>query len=41
MTGLKNAHTLATQAYEKGSQTLADATSEVEKFQAVQQLTTT
>ena len=39
--GLKNAHTLATQVYEKGPQTLADAISKVEKLQAVQQLTAT
>ena len=35
--GLKNPHTLAAHVYEKGSQTLADAISEVEKLQAVQQ----
>ena len=39
--GLKNAHTLATQTYKKGPQTLADAISEVEKLQAAQQLTAT
>ena len=39
--GLKNAHTLATQIYEKGPQTLADAIPEVEKLQAAQQLTAT
>ena len=39
--GLKNAHTLVAQVYEKGPQTLADAISEVEKLQAVQQLTAT
>ena len=39
--GLRNAHTLATQVYEKGPQTLADAIREVEKLQAAQQLTTT
>ena len=39
--GLKNAHTLAVQVYEKGPQGLADALSEVEKFQATQQLTAT
>ena len=39
--GLKNAHTLATQVYEKGPQTLADAISKVEKLQAAQQLTAT
>ena len=33
--------TLATRIYEKGPQTLADAVSEVEKFQAAQQLTAT
>ena len=37
--GLKNAHTLA--VYEKGPQTLVNAISEVEKLQAVQQLTAT
>ena len=39
--GLKNAHSLATHIYEKGPQTLRDALSEVEKFNAVQQLTAT
>ena len=39
MKGLKNTHTLAAHVYEKGSQTLTDAISEVEKLQAVQQLT--
>ena len=39
--GLKNAHSFATQIYEKGPQTLADVISEVEKFQATQQLTAT
>ena len=39
--GLKNTHTLATQVYEKGPQTLADVISAVEKLQAVQQLTAT
>ena len=39
--GLRNAHTLATQVYKKGPQTLADAIREVEKLQAVQQLTAT
>ena len=39
--GLKNAHTLAPHVYEKGPQTLADSISEVEKLQAVQQLTCT
>ena len=37
--GLRNAHTLATRVYEKGPQSLADAIREVEKLQAVQQLT--
>ena len=37
--GLKNTHILAAGVYEKGPQTLADAISEVEKHQAVQQLT--
>ena len=37
--GLKNAHSLATHIYEKGPQTLTDAISEVEKLNAVQQLT--
>ena len=41
MKGLKNAHTLVACVYEKGPQTLTDAISEVEKFQAAQQLTTT
>ena len=39
--GLRNAHTLAAQVYEKGPQTLADAISEVKKLQATQQLTAT
>ena len=39
--GLRNAHTLATQVYKKGPQTLADAILEVEKLQAAQQLTAT
>ena len=39
--GLKNAHTLASQIYEKGPQTLADTISKVEKLQATQQLTAT
>ena len=39
--GLKNTHTLAARVYEKGPQTLADTISEVEKLQAVQQLTAT
>ena len=37
--GLKNAHTLAAQVYEKGPQTPTDAISNVEKLQAAQQLT--
>ena len=37
--GLRIAHTLATRAYEKGPQSLADAIREVEKLQAAQQLT--
>ena len=32
--GLRNAHTLATQLYEKGPQSLIDAIREVEKLQA-------
>ena len=39
--GLRNAHMLAAQIYEKGPQTLADAISEVKKLQATQQLTAT
>ena len=39
--GLKNTNTLANCVYEKGPQTLADAITEVEKLQAVQQLTAT
>ena len=39
--GLKNTHSLATQIYEKGPQTLADAICEIEKFQVTQQLTAT
>ena len=39
--GLKNAHTIANRAYEKGPQTLADAINEAEKLQAAQQLTAT
>ena len=39
--GLRNAHILATRAYEKGPQSLADAIKEVEKLQAAQQLTAT
>ena len=34
--GLKNAHTIAAQVYEKGPQTLTDTINEVEKLQAVQ-----
>ena len=41
MKGLKKAHTLAAHVYEKGPQTLVDTISEVEKLQAVQQLTAT
>ena len=41
ITGLKNAHTLATRVYEKVPQSLADAIKEVEKLQAAQQLTAT
>ena len=37
--GLKNAHTIATKVYEKGPQTLSEAIREVEKLQAVQQIT--
>ena len=37
--GLKNAQGFATCIYEKGPQTLSDAISEVEKINAVQQLT--
>ena len=39
--GLKNAHTLATKVYEKGSQSLEDTIMEVQKLQAVQQITST
>ena len=39
--GLKNAHGLATCIYEKGSQMLTDAISEVEKLNTAQQLTAT
>ena len=39
--GLKNACTIATKLYEKGPQTLAEAIKEVEKLQAVQQVTST
>ena len=38
---LKNAHSLATQIYEKGPQTLTNAISEVQMLQATQQLTAT
>ena len=37
--GLKNAHTIATEVYEKGPQTLSEAIKEVEKLQAAQQIT--
>ena len=37
--GLKNAHSLATHIYEKGSQMLSDAISNVGKLNAVQKLT--
>ena len=39
--GLRNAHTLAARVYEKGPPTLADAISEVKKFQATQLLSAT
>ena len=39
--GLKNAHTIATEVYEKGCQTLTEAIKEVEKLQAAQQITST
>ena len=39
--GLKNAHSIATQIYEKGPQTLTEAIKEVEKLQAAQQITST
>ena len=39
--GLKDAHILAARIYKKGPQTLVDAISEVEKLQAIQQLTAT
>ena len=39
--GLKNTHTLAAHAYEKGPQTPADAISEADKLQAAQQLPAT
>ena len=37
--GLHNAHSLATIIHEKGPQMFTDAISEVEKFNAIQQLT--
>ena len=39
--GLKNAHTIATEVYEKGPQTLAETIKEVERLQAAQQITST
>ena len=39
--GLKKTHTFEAHVYEKGSHTLTDAISEVEKLQAAQQLTAT
>ena len=39
--GLKNAHTIETKVYKKGPQTLSEAIKEVEKLQAVQQITST
>ena len=39
--GLKNAHTIATKVYEKGSQTLGDTIKEVEKLQTAQQIIST
>ena len=39
--GLKNAHAIATKVYEKGPQTLMEAITEVEKLQAIQQITST
>ena len=39
--GLKNAHAIVTKVYEKGPQTLVEATKEVEKLQATQQITST
>ena len=39
--GLKNAHTIATKVYEKGPQTLIEPIKEIEKLQAVQQITST
>ena len=38
---LKNAHTIASQVYEKGPQTLVDAINKVEKLQPAQQLAAT
>ena len=37
--GLMHAHSLATHIYEKGPQMLTDAITEVEKLNAIQQLT--
>ena len=39
--GLRNAHSLAVQIYEKDPHTLKDSITEVEKLNAAQQLTTT
>ena len=39
--GLKNAHTIATNVYKKGPQTLVETIKEVEKLQAAQQITST
>ena len=39
--GLKNAHSLATCIYEKGPEMFTDTISEVEKLNAIQQLTAT
>ena len=39
--GLMNAHSLATQIYEKGPQTLSNAISKVKRLNVVQQLTAT
>ena len=41
MKGVKNAHILAAQVYEKGPQTISYAITEVEKLQAAQQLIAT
>ena len=41
VTGLRNAHSLATHIYEKGPQMLTDTISEVEKLNATQQLRVT